>query len=86
MRAKVSTKREWSARHYCYFITIIVSNIFFLRLPCPCLAYLALLARFALAFACLKKGEKKKTPVMQAKFLPIYDKQLHRRMDCFTPA
>ena len=23
---------------------------------------------------------------MQAKFLPIYDKQLHRRMDCFTPA
>ena len=23
---------------------------------------------------------------MQAKFLPIYDKQLHRRIDCFTPA
>ena len=61
MRAKVSATREWNARHYCYYITIIISNIFFLGLPRPCLAYLALLALFALAFACLKKAKKKKS-------------------------
>ena len=70
MRAKVSTKREWSARHNCYFITIIIRNIFFLRLPCPCLAYLALLARFALAFACLKKA-KKNHPLCRQNFCPF---------------
>ena len=67
-RAKVSTKREWNARHYCYFP---LGNIFFLRLPRPCLAYLALLARFALAFACLKKEKKKKHPLCRLNFCPF---------------